>query len=697
MKIKHTKALLSIVIAIMFILNLCCITLATEQNKLEHEIEIVHDCEEKGETVFIEPTDLIDALSLDELENNKFLSRKYSVEESLHDVIYHCEDGNDVAYFFQYPVKYVDENGKTKDISTAITEKNENTRDIIRLPGCSVDLSGFEYASEENAIKIYYDNTTDGKSANIVAKKGEYTITLSPIINEKGMSETPFKGKLVEYKDRQDKTKKGEYAGIEYCGVFGENTAVVYNTTYTGFKETIRLDCKPETNRFSFRLNTSGLIPLINETGNIILCDKYNDNVIARIAQIYVYDSSAESKYTLKSNYEIYRKDLYSDEYIITLNIDENFLNDDTTTYPVYIDPTTDFVSSSSINDAPIYSGLPNAACGSNYFNCIGYVDSLYQMGSLMVKFPGLRDSTWFNSLDNSRINGVIYNAYKVGGGYNPNGNSSVNVYYYLGSVWDESTVTYSSANISSNSGNIIKNVPMNSNTRYMIDITTAAIAWKNGTQNYDKGLVIKNASTANNHNLECDIASVEYGCNVNSSVMPYITVVYNSGNISTAFTYLDEPAFDFARKYYETVDYTRIEHGATIYKYNNKYYYYNPHHGQPHSITISTSVPSGAVYIGYVKVCHTTNSFTSNEIYTANANGYHYFLLPPNKEMMEYDGQDHYLATYNQLTNIYSLTDEELLVLKRDLSYTWYHHFVNGECPDDPNCPDRIWPNPYY
>lgn len=685
-KSKSLASILTLLCIVLCVVSMVSAESINEKNNLE-DAEETH-----GQTIYIDPTDLIEKLSFDELDSCPYLQRAYDYEESLHDVIYHCADGNDVAYFFQYPVKYVDTDGKTKDIKTTIIE-NQESKGVkqLQIGEKTVDVASYKYASKENSFSVYYNDSVASCSDTIIATKDQYVIALSPIMNYSKNDNEFVSGKLVSTKGKCGKNNKYEYKSIEYENAFGEGTSLIYNTTYTGYKEIIRLDKNIGKCQFSFRLATNGLLPLLHESGNILLLDKVTNEMVARIAQIYVYDSSIEQKYTLSNFYDLKCISKENDEYVITLNIDDDFINDDSIQFPVFIDPTTIFNTSTAINDAPIYSGLPNAAVGSNYFNCIGYVDSTYQVGSLLIKFPGLQNSTWFNSLDNSRINCVIYNAYKVGGGNATS--ATLYAYYYNGSIWNEATITYNGANISSYTGAKVGEIEMKTNTKYMIDITNAALSWKNGTKSYGKGLVIKNHTSTTNHSYERDIASVEYGTSVDSSVMPYVAVVYNTGEIFGPYDWNDEPAMDFANRYYTTVAYTHIEFGATIYKYNNKYYYYNPHYGEPHNICISNSVPNGTAYAGFVKACYTTSSFSYQEKQDAGTNNL--YLLDKDGTFWVYEGQYSYFGPYsNVLDHIYYLSEYEEYALETSLRPIWEAHFVNGQCNQGFGCYEFYWPH---
>lgn len=396
--------------------------------------------------------------------------------------------------------------------------------------------------------------------------------------------------------------------------------------------------------------------------------------------------------YTLENSYEIEPIKANEGLYLVTVEIDAEFLTNENTVYPVMVDPTFSFNASMAINDAPVYSGIPSSAQGSNYYNHIGYANDSYGIGSLLVKFPALKGSSLFNGLIDSRINSVKFNVRKVGGSNSYT--STLRAYRYTGSSWSESTVTYDSAAIDSNTGSLVSSVSMTSNTWYSFDITSAAKAWKNGTASYDSGLVIKNATNTTSSSYDRVLASVEYGKSIDSSYMPYVAVVYNNGSTSAGFSFANLAARDFAQSVYSSSEYTRIEYAATIYSLNGKYYYYNIHSGNPHSVGVSKSVPSGATYVAYIHTHPNSENFSTADKDVAESFGGYAYVVTPSYSVKRYISSTDITTTpYIGLT-IYSLTNSEKSTLKDSLSSTWYGHLVDGVCPSGFGCENKTWPN---
>lgn len=234
----------------------------------------------------------------------------------------------------------------------------------------------------------------------------------------------------------------------------------------------------------------------------------------------------------------------------------------------------------------------------------------------------------------------------------------------------------------------------MASNTWYYFDITSAAKAWKNGTASYDSGLIIKNGTNTTSSSYDRVLASTEYGKSVDGACMPYLTIVFNNGGKSDGFSSMYLAASHFAQTVYSSSEYSRIEYAAIIYSLNGEYYYYNVRSGEPHSVTISPSVPSGATYVAYIHTHPNSEFFSSTNKSAANTLGGYAFVVTPSYSLKCYSSTSGEEQTLSTGLPIYPLTDSEKSSLKTSLSSVWYGHFVDGKCQDGFKCENKIWPN---
>lgn len=643
---------------------------------------------EEDKIIIFDPDNVIDALTFEELQNNNCINRVPSLENDLYSVVYKCADGNTAEFIFQNPIKYVTDSGEIKDIDLSIDYSQENKYEIINEDSPTCLTNKYRYSSENNSFKIYYSDEINDFSPTIVAVNEKWKVGLSPRV-EKNMYEN-ISYKMNHKANSKNIYRKNSYDSIEYMGVFDNNVSLHYQTTYTGYKEMIEIKQPISCNEFKFEITVGELIPKINKGGELILTDPLTNNIVAKFAKLYVYDSSKEPLFTMNNSYKISPIDKKKGVYSITIVVDKDFFNNELINYPIIVDPTFSFNTVSSIDDAPIYSGKPSANHGMNYYNHIGYVDSSYGVGSLLVKFPSLKNSTLFNGLSDSRINSVRYNVRKAGGSNSVT--STLSAYRYLGPVWSESSVTYNSAAIHAFTGSLVSSVSMTNDSWYSFNITSVAKEWKNGNMNYDLGIIIKNTTNNNNVSYERVLASSEYGSFVDNNYMPYVSIIYNNGDISAAFSSAELAAKDFARSVYSSSEYLRMEYAATIYKYNGNYYYYNVHIGEPHNVVVSKSVPENATYVAYIHTHPNSEQFSEGDINVCEKFGGYAYVVTPSYSLKRYDSSTNAINSIYSGIVIHPLTEGEKSGLVGSYNYIWYNHIQNENC--DFHCENKVWPN---
>lgn len=613
----------------------------------------------------------IEALSIDILEANDNLYRVREEEgEDLYTVVYrNTNTGLNTAYIFDHPVKYADEAGIIRDIDTQITPYYGRS-------------DGIGYSSENNSIKVYYP-TTFISGANLTATYNNYYVST-------GIPQTNAENCIAANAQVGEEATETEFnkSYIEYDNAFGPETRLRYYTTYGGYKEQIVLEKFGGTSQFTFVINTGGLIPQVTESGGISLSDAITGEYVASIAPILVYDSGLNQ--TINNYYEL--TPFENGTYYLTLHIDEEFLASPLTSYPVTIDPTFTFNVGSATQDAVVYSGVPSVSLGDNHYHHIGYCDDTYKVGYLLVKFPALQNSTFFNKLSDARINSVTYNVQKVGG--NTSSSASLSAYYYSGNAWSESSITYNSANVANNTGSLISTVSMRYNGWYSFDITKAAKAWKNGSYSYSKGIVIKNTTNNSSSTYDRVLASREYG-GINTSYMPYVTVVYSNAYTSSAFSSADAAAKDFATSIYSSGMYVRFEYCAAIYRSGSNYYYTNVQIESPHGCpNININVPSGTTYIGYIHTHPNSDDFSSADKSYAENSGGNAYVVTPSAQIKRYNYVSKTITTVASSFEWHPLTDSERSALVNKCQSAWNAH-LSQACGF--GCSSKPWPNPNF
>jgi hypothetical protein len=456
--------------------------------------------------------EVIDAATITEKQH---VNRLWAQETDMNTIIFQNTDGTKSMYYYGVPVKYTDPDGVIRDKSNKVVENQDKAA-----------YPEYSYQNKANDIVTLFPKILSREDGIVLENAGTKIELIPYNYTDAENDETT----AVESSARKEECvhNDGESAdAVIYDNVFGGGTKLQYTPTFMGFKEDLILEQNTGINRFQFILK-SGELQAVLENGCIYLIDPLTGETEATVSPIYVYDSykgikSYENTHDTWNN-EIILKELDSDgNYLVAITVDEEFLNDPDTVYPVYVDPTLTFDENTDINDAIIYSGSPSVAHGSNYYNYIGYYNTTYGIGRLLVKFPGMIGDNTYSSLSASQISSVTYYAYTDG----TNAETSIRPYIYTGSAWTESTVT---CNMVSWNGTVtLTDMPAvtvpNSAGNIAFDITAAAKAWKAGTYSASSGLMLKNSNEYSSSYYKI-FTSTEYGSYYGTH-MPYTEVDY--------------------------------------------------------------------------------------------------------------------------------------------------------------------------
>lgn len=227
------------------------------------------------------------------------VNRLYAQENSLSTVIYQNRDGTKSTYFFSRPVKYVTADGTVRDRSSEVSPILNTT---------------YSYAMLDNSTKVYF-----GKTAHYgtLLQFGSYAINMSP------------------KSEAASTAVQNEDGSILYGDVFGARTAVLYKAELNGVKEDIILFSNVGKSSFEFVLYAQNATPVQN--GGVWQFENAAGDVVAQLDRIWVKDSAG---HTTEGTLTLTPTDL-AGFYDVTVSVAESFLNDASTVYPVYIDPTT--------------------------------------------------------------------------------------------------------------------------------------------------------------------------------------------------------------------------------------------------------------------------------------------------------------------------------------------------------------------
>lgn len=482
MILKNASKVMSVILASVFVFSSVSITSVgaqEESNNTNHAYNVAEE--------------LVDE---NLMKSNHNLTRLYSKETSLDTIIYSNSDGTETVYMFDEPVKYTDAAGNVVDKSNILYEVKDDP--------CNGGISA--YANKFNNIRTYFPETLTTDNGVTLVANGE-TLEMTP--------NNSFQSKS----SRRNNT-------VIYSNAFGNNTSLQYSPELNGFKEELVLDAYSG-NQFSYTLETNGLIPVID--GQSVKLLTKTDEEFAVINPIFVYDSSDDPNITLNNKYEL--RYITDDKYELTTVIDDSFLLSETTIYPVVVDPTVTVYASGSgtaktIIDTPIYNGsaVSGQTAGVNPTSVLGYVDSAYGSGRLLIRFPGLANQTFWNY--NYTIVDASVTFREVSGLYDT---SSIGVYEYTGESWNEYS-TYSASRW--NGYGTFQTSQSFSYPNQIVgtfNITNMAKIWQSSPERFNRGLMFKNLDS------ETNISKRKIFYTTEGSIKPYITVTYNTRTVESS------------------------------------------------------------------------------------------------------------------------------------------------------------------
>lgn len=429
-------------------------------------------------------------------DRNHIYRRHEDEGENLNTLVYQNRDGSCTMYVYDFPVKYRDKDGKICDISLDIVESKE----------------GFQ--TEANRIvTTFSEKLSDG----IILSGEEVSLQLIPHVPDGRTSGRS--GKLLN-----DQT-------VTYD--FDTNTTLEYSLTYTGFKEDIVVSQYTGQTEYTFTLYTNGL-RLIEIDGSYYLADE-DGEIRATVGDIIVFTADERNN----TFGQLYAETIIEcEEYRMTIVLDEEYLADEDTVYPIRIDPTIELTydnyGTGGIADVTINSNAGSSGSSGSLF--VG-LRSNYGISRALMSFPGLDISALDNAIINSatvQLRDIICEGTSM----------TVYCYPYTGTAWSEDSEW---SDLSQSWGSLLSSQVISYSNgkqlspahRYSFDITSVVQAWVNGTSNKSKGIIFKADS------------SVETGTSANartfasynrSSNKPSLTLEYSlMGAITAPRNYVSE------------------------------------------------------------------------------------------------------------------------------------------------------------
>lgn len=504
-------------------------SLAEELNQPVDATEFVSDNDEK-------PAE--DAYILFEDENKRELSSKQ----------FRMSDGSFMAVSYPEQVHFIDNDGKYADIDNRLIyseAKEEN------------DFSG--YSNKANSFDIKFNETLFAEDGIIYrVTKGEYSISFERMAGEESyVNDANAFSVVTQAKDDAEPfEKEGDAAGelafvsskISYSN---EENRVDFDYVLIGnhINEYIVIKEKLDNYTFTYRINAEGLTTAKDEDGGILFTDE-NGEIIYSIPAPFMYDSNGV--YSDAVNYELTEED---GAYILTVQVDEEWINGEERAFPVTIDPDLYIgkYNSSDVDDKGIWSGDPDSDHTSHndqYMYC-GYSNMSYEHDMrIYVKLNSLPSLPDAAVIVDARLNMKQLQSFSDPARPVFVGETAIDfAAKRITSSWTESTLKWS--NKPSVNSTILDYRTATSSTPgcYLaFDITEAAVMWYNGTAtNY--GIELSTMETLNGYHYTYFCSSENP--NQYSTVLPLFKLSYRDNKgIEDYWTFHSASAADAGSVY---------------------------------------------------------------------------------------------------------------------------------------------------
>ncbi|MBQ8288144.1 MAG: DNRLRE domain-containing protein, partial [Clostridia bacterium] len=375
------------------------------------------------------------------------IGRVKDAEHDLHSVVFENADGGLTLFYYNDPVKYVDENGVVRDKSNKLQARTGG---------------GFETVAGDIQT-AFPKQLKDG----ITMQKGAWQLGLAPAENFTAIGTLSSDRTTVTY--ARDAVTRYEY-----------------NLTSMGFKEDIVVNRYTGQTRYSFVLKTYGLTP-VNDNGTWLLVD--SDGIHrATLGEIVVF--TADERNNTFGELQV-QQITAGQEYRLTILLDADWLADENTVYPITIDPALSYTNNTAnIQDITVCQGTTySASSGSLY---VGR-NSSGNIRRALMRFPNLNILGYNITSATVSVRDIMCESWAL----------PMQCYQYTGADWSDSNpMTW--ANMGDTpvgiylSGHSVcyvngKNPDYCATAhRYVYNITKLAQMWADGTASPSDGVVFR-------------------------------------------------------------------------------------------------------------------------------------------------------------------------------------------------------------
>ena len=238
--------------------------------------------------------------------------------------------------------------------------------------------------------------------------------TIQPATAEKNLLE-----QAADFLGGANRAKKASFVSegsgqalekVQYARAFDSKTAFSCIPQRHGFVNEITLDGYTGQNQFSFRVSLDGG-SLLNSTGySVPIADEQGDTQ-GHIVLRELIDAAGNT-----STDNLIDVAQYEDgDYLVTITLDEEFLQDPGTQYPVALSTSTKTLTASYINDTHVTSTSPNTNYASAALMKSGDAGS-DSLNYIFIQFI-FSNTSWYQSIAPNGVNSASLNLYSNNSG----------------------------------------------------------------------------------------------------------------------------------------------------------------------------------------------------------------------------------------------------------------------------------------
>ena len=252
--------------------------------------------------------------------------------------VYMLSDGKREYVAYAEPIHYYNSaTGRYEEIDNSVKQCAENET--------------FSYKSTANSWNVFFGEHL-GASGAVMLQKGDYRLSFyvpgaeyNPIMHSSQLN------------SQADNNIANDTRSVVYLNAaYGVDVAY---TVHSGeLKEDIVLKTRESDRKITFEINTENLIPVHDAEG--LYFKNSQNEVIFRFAPMYAEDANGRMTDGIE-----YEAEIDGTNVTLTVTIDEEFLDDENTAYPVIIDPTTVVTGTAKTMDTCVDEQYPE----SNYYS----------------------------------------------------------------------------------------------------------------------------------------------------------------------------------------------------------------------------------------------------------------------------------------------------------------------------------------